>query len=593
MGVATYNTRYLDGTFSARNKNIFFTVTGRVYLSDGIDLSSQKYWNGIPSYSTAAYTADLTLPNTAANAAKYVGEYFKVSSDGSHIVPTAAGINRADSLDKARYQSALKDGSVFSDPINDFYLSAKLKMNNFTFGAQYWNKNEGAAGDYVGNYLSPNDMYTNWQIREYFVYSKYEKKLSEHFNMSSLTYYRYSDYGNHSYTTSFAGYGTGNIKDSGLLAGQLPGFTTTNFYVASNELTSELKSQYIINDKFDILAGAQFATGIYQDNYITSATYPALLNGVVAAAPGGNNITEYTTSGYATGSYHSIAPNLNVDLGGRVDHNQFREVDGYGTVFNPRIDVVYYPKKFVFKAIYATAFEDASNANKLSTAASRLLDNPTLSPERVKNMEISARYKFTPRDYIEIAAYRSDYTNTIELVTVSYDGGYTQQYQDVGQSLIYGLQMASEIFILNNISIYSNLTYNDPKSIFTSVTGADSSVRTGDIATLSANAGINISFFNKKLNLNTRVNIVGNKPTGEGTSVTTNPLTNIPGYALLNATLGYRINKNFLIQVGCNNILNTVYYSPGVRSANGTVYAPEVLQPSRSYVTRLIIDLKK
>ena len=112
------------------------------------------------------------------------------------------------------------------------------------------------------------------------------------------------------------------------------------------------------------------------------------------------------------------------------------------------------------------------------------------------------------------------------------------------------------------------MTYTDPESIFTNIKGADSIVRTGDIAPYSANAGVNIPFL-KKLNLNTRINIVANKPTGVGTSIATNPYTDVPGYFLLNATLGYRIVKNVLIQVGSNNILNTAYYSPGVRTANG------------------------
>ena len=137
------------------------------------------------------------------------------------------------------------------------------------------------------------------------------------------------------------------------------------------------------------------------------------------------------------------------------------------------------------------------------------------------------------------------------------------------------------------------MTYTDPESIFSKAKGGDSTVRTGDIASLSANAGANVSFFKKKLNVNARINIVTNKPTGVGTSVSANPYTDVPGYYLLNATVGYRIIKNILVQVGCNNIMNTVYYSPGVRTADGAVYAPIVTQPGRTFITRLIVDLKK
>jgi len=428
------------------------------------------------------------------------------------------------------------------------------------------------------------------------LYARYDNKISEQVNLSSFTYYRYCDFGDNSRVATFSGYGNGGLNDYSFVNSVLPHYGITNYYESSNQLRSELKAQYVINDKFDLLAGTEFTTGMLQANYLTSPLSPAVIYGHAPDSAGGNNITEYTISGYVTGSYKNTAHKFNIDLGGRVDNNQFRETQGYGTVFNPRIDVVSYPGSFIFKAIYAEAFLDASNQNKFSTASSRLLNDPTLEPERVKNFELSGRYKFSKskRNYVELAAYRADYTHSLSLVQVTLPNGIvTHQYQDIGKSLVYGIQVASEIFVGPNVSVYSNLTYTDPTSIFSNATGGDSLVRTGDIATASANAGVNISFFRKKLNLNTRVNVIGDKPTGVNTSVSANPYTRIDGYTLLNATLGYRVIKNILIQFGCNNILNTMYYSPGVRTADGSVYAPRVIQPSRNFITRIIVDLKK
>ena len=591
-GYASYNTKYVDGTLGLRNKNVVFSVTARMYVSDGIDQSSQPYWNGVPIYSKSAYTSKMTMNYSPDSVARYVGKYFQVNSDSTKIVPTTAGIARADSLDKAYYKTALKNASIFKDPINDFSISAKLAVGSFKFGFQYWNKNEGDAGDYVDEYASPNSAYTNWQVREYFAYANYVKKIGERFTLSSLSYYRNCDFGNNSKVATFQGFGNGGVGDYGFISGSAsPHYAITNYFENSNEFRSELKGQYVFNDKFDILVGTEFTTGIFQGNYITSSRSPAIFYGVVDSTSGGNNITEYTISGYATGSYKDIAHHINIDLGARVDNNEFRERDGYGTVFNPRVDVIYYPGKFVFKAIYATAFLDASNQNKFSTTTSRIA-NPTLLPEGVKNYEVSGRYKFGKRNYVEIAGYRAHYTNSLAVVNMTINGKLKNQYQDIGQSLVYGAQMASEIFLWNNISVYANMTYTDPESIFTSSKGADSTVRTGDIAAYSANAGVNIPFL-KKLNLNTRLNIVGNKPTGKGSSIASNPYTDVPGYTLLNATLGYKVVKNILLQVGCNNIFNTRYYSPGVRTADGGVYAPLVLQPSRTYMARIIVDLKK
>jgi outer membrane receptor for ferrienterochelin and colicins len=593
-GAASYNTKYVDGTISARSKNVFFSVTGRMYMSDGIDQSGQSYWDGVPEYAASAYTSKMTMPYSADSATKYVGTYFKISSDSAKIIPTAAGIKRADSLDKAFYKTAKKNAGVFGDPIKDFYVSAKLAVNNFKFGFQFWNKNEGSAGDYVDNYASPNSAYTNWQVREYFLYARYDKKISEQVNLSSLTYYRYCDFGNDSRVATFSGYGNGGISDYGFMHGVTPKFNSTNYYEASNLVSSELKSTYVINDKFDAVVGSEFRTGILQANYLTSPLNPAVFNGHAPDSAGGNNFASYTISGYATASYHNTAHRINVDLGGRVDNNGFRLHQGYGTVYNPRVDVVYYPGSFIFKAIYAEAFLDASNQNKFSTASSRLLNNPTLEPEKVKNFELTGRYKFAKKNYVEIALYRADYTHSLALVQVTLPNKViTHQYQDIGQSLVYGAQAASEVFVGDNISVYSNVTYTDAESIFKNIKGKDSIVRTGDIAMISGNAGVNISFFEKKLTLNTRLNMVGDKPTGLHTSVNANPFTKVSAYGLLNATLGYRIIKDILLQVSCNNILDRKYYSPGVRTADGSVYAPVVLQPGRNYVARLVIDLKK
>ncbi len=600
-GYASYNTRYFDGTLSARNKNVFFSVTGRVYESDGVNLSSYPNWNGTTSFTPSYYTSKLTVANTGDSVLKKyraldpTGQYFTTNADSSKIIPTAKAIARADSIDRNMYKNipGFKNANVFKVPINDYYVSSKLAIGNFKFGFEYYDKNEGSAGDYIQNFLSPNSAYTNWQVRSYYVYARYDENLSERLSLSSLTYYRYQDYGDNSRISQYQSYGSGALTGLDLLAYKSPYFAVTNYYQASNQLNSELKLNYRLNDRIDVLAGTEFRTGIYQGDYIKSSVSPSLINGTIAASPGGNDFTEYTTSAYATAAYHNEVKKLNVDVGGRLDDNRFRETKGYGFMFNPRVAVVYYPKKFIFKAIYSEAFLDASDLNKFGTTSTRLESDPGLPPEKVKNIELSGRYKIGKRSYVELAGYRANYTNSVGVAQVVYNGINTTQFQDIGRSLVYGLQGAAEAYILTNLSAFGNLTVTNPQSIYTSSTGADSTVRTGDIAYFSANAGVNMTYFRQRLNLNVRVNIVGAKPTGQGTSIATNPLTSIPGYELLNATLGYKINKGLLVQAGCNNIFNTLYYSPGDRAADGKQYPSSIPQPLRNYFVKLILELRK
>ena len=604
-GYASYNSRYGDATVSAKNKNVFLSVTGRVYQSDGIDLSPYPDWNGRTSFTPQEYANKLTIAYTADTFKQYqkldpTGQYFYVRGDS--IAPTAKALARADALDQvllSKIDSPYKNRNIFRDPLRDYYISAKLSVGNFKFGCQYWDKNDGSTGDYLQTAFSPNSAYTSFQIRNYFLYARYDKNLSERLSLSSLTYYRYQDYGNNFKTTGYKDYGNGSLSGINLItgSGKAASLATTNFYAASNQVSSELKLDYRLDDRFSLLGGVEFRTGISQKDYIKAGNYPTYTQvlGTINPTPGGNSITEYTTSGYLTGSYHNSDLKLNIDLGGRLDNNKFSQIRGYGTQFNPRIAVISYPGNFVFKAIYAEAFLDASNLNKFSTSSTRLLSDDSLKPEKVKNLEISARFKFSKRSYLEVAAYRSEYSHCVGLVSnvlTPDKSASTTQFQDIGRAEVYGIQAASEIYIVDDVTAFSNLTFTDPRSIYSTKHG-DSAVRTGDIAYVSANAGVNVTLFKKKLNLNARVNIVGDKPTGHNTSIPANYLNSIAGYQVLNGAIGYKVYKDlFMLQAGCNNILNTLYYSPGPRAADGVQFAYRVPQPLRNYFVRLVVNFK-
>ena len=426
---------------------------------------------------------------------------------------------------------------------------------------------------------------------------QYDRAITDHLSLSSLSYYEYSDLGNDTKVLHYNGYAGEEYNADSLVKGVHSAFKPTYYSQQSNFFRTELKAPYRFDDHFDVLAGTSLTTGIDQGNYLTSSLASGIQNATVSSQFGGNDFTEFTLSGYLTGGYHNREKKINIDAGGRLDNNSYRNDNGYGTVFNPRYDVVYYPGNFIFKAIYSEAFMDASALNKYSTSATRGIPNPTLPPEKVTNYEVSARYKFREdkRDYVELAAYRAYYTHSLGYILVPFNGGYTDKYADIGASLVYGLQASAQIYILKDISIFANATYTNPQSTYTStLTGKDSiNFRTGDIATYSANAGVNISFLKKHFNLNARANIVGDKPTGAKTSVSGNPLSDIPAYQLLNATLGYRFKRNYLIQVGCNNVLNLLYYSPGVRDANDFVYPSSVPQPLRNYYLKFSISLRK
>jgi outer membrane receptor for ferrienterochelin and colicins len=598
-GYGTYNSRYADVSAALRNDNVFFTITGRVYKSDEVDLSKYPDWDGKVSFDTALYRTNFTQNYTAALAAQYAlldptGMYHTVQ--GSRIVPTTAAILKADSLDKTVYSSN-QSASRYSNPTNDYYIASKLRIGDFRIGFQYWNRNEGAASDYVDRFAAVSDQYTNWQIRQYYVDVDYSKSLSNRLSISSLTFFRSSDFSDGARITQYLNYGNKNLSFTDLLKNTSPNFLTTHNSQQSNQFRSELRVNYLISQKIDMVAGAEFRNGILQGDYVkTTNNPPALSNGVVTdSLKGGNNYSSYTIGAFVQMNYQDKVNKININLGGRFDNNTLRLTQGYGSVFNPRVAFIYYPSAFVFKAIYSEAFLDASSFNKFSVSTSRSLNNPTLQPERVKNIEFSARYFINKRSNIEVSFFKAYYSGIIGTAIVTLpNGSTTGQFQALGKAEIQGMQVSAEASLRDNITLYANLSVMDPKNIFASkLSGGDSAVRSGDIANYSFNAGVNFSLLKDVLNLNLRTNVVGNRPTGKSTSINTNPYDNIDGFALFNGTVSAKLSKRISIQYICNNIFDTEYYSPGIRAADGKQYAARVPQQMRNMYIRIVANIIK
>ena len=101
--------------------------------------------------------------------------------------------------------------------------------------------------------------------------------------------------------------------------------------------------------------------------------------------------------------------------------------------------------------------------------------------------------------------------------------------------------------------------------------GSDSLLKTAQIADFTVFAGLGWHFLKKKAYLYVATNIVGNKYTGLGTTIANaTDMQIIPGYQLINATLRYHIKPNTSIQLIGRNLLDALYFAPGIRSAAGS-----------------------
>lgn len=600
-GMGSLNTKYGDFTVAGKHRELFFSITGRAYQSDEVDLSKFPDWDGkwtADEFGPNRYQNSFTLNYTKALDSTLkiydpTNSLYNISADQTKILPTALAIHLADSLDQANYAKGYNGvKSNFSDPSKEYYLAAKMRFGDFTAGLEYFNWNEGVAPDYVDRYYIMNHELQNWQGRHGYMYVRYDKNLSERVSFSNQTSFRINDFGKQSVVTRFFGYANGGLNFVDFVKGKQPYYLPNFFGVQCKQFRTESRVMYVINEKLDLNGGIELRNGFFQGDYINSVLPDPLVTGVIRdSIKGGNFYSVFDIGAYAQVSYVNKARKFNVNIGGRMDNNSINGSFGYGTVFNPRFALIYYPGKWIFKGIYSQAFLDASVYNKFATSSARLVNNPTLDPERVANIEISARYNLSKKTHAEIAYYNSYYTNILGTVNIDTMGVRTTQYRAIGKARIQGLQLSAEHEVNKWITVYANAYWTNPLNILTSrIDGKDSTVRLGDISRFSFNAGVNASLLKERLNINVRLNYVGDKPTGKTTSVSGNPYDVIDGRTLLNAAITGYLVEGIGVQLCVDNIFDTFYYSPGVRGASG-VQSSRVPQAGRFFTFKIITQL--
>jgi len=587
VNYGTWNTWSTDVTLAAKKNETSFEITGRIFKSDEMDLSKYKDWDynltdyNVDFYKNMLNTADDLLAQKAMDYDQQI--YYND--------PSFEGIK-----------------PYFSDKTDIWYLKAKLKIAEFTFGFESWKNNEGYGAWYRDDYELGNKG-GRWIPHNTSMYANYEKQISDKLMITSITTFKIHQIDDASEEYYYVGYLNGRLGMNDLLEKKDTLITYDNtsnkldtainpmdpnpywwhayYHTYSQQARSELRLLYTFNDKINIITGSEIRGSMIQGQYLISEKEFPSENAIPPNFLGGNNFSSIDFGYFAQIEYKPVS-NLNIIVGGRVDYNRIRRNGGYGWVFNPKAAVVYSPSALVFKFIYSQAFKDADNFTKFSTAPGRLLSNPTLEPEKVKNAEFSVGWKINEYIYFDACTYYSIYSDIVGTKDVTFTDASgaivtTTQHQPIGEMTITGLQ-SNINFKYANYTAYANYTYTSPYN-----TSETEKIRIGDIADHHVNTGINALYFNK-LNINLRANWVSARPTGINTTISENPLAKIDAFFLLSGTLSYQVWKGITAQLIVNNILDNEYFDPGVRSANGEYYASQLPQNRRSFAAKLLFE---
>ena len=593
VNYGTYNTGTVDLSISGKRRNISFTATARLYHSDEMDLSSQSFFDYNPDvYNSVNYNKLLDISSGAKdylvkNNLPFTNPYYTVSADSNQVSLTPLGAETARNLDKSAYDQTVKGHKIgFTNQTNSWLLNGKIKIGNFTVGFQTWRYSRGGTTQYTDTYVAGSDNGFNWIPQLSYFFAKYENQVSEKVFFSNLTTYRIHAVADATSFVSVLNYARGNKKLTDLVNNKTPDWITMYMYELSKQLRTEFKVIYRPTSRFDLVSGLEIRNSTLQGAYYTSLTTTPQDSAVIQPSPkGGNEFNVWDLGVYSQGTFQAFR-NVKITFGLRYDYNKVRDMDGFGSELSPRLALVYSPGKFTLKAIYSRGIMNVSNWTKYSAVGNRI-PNPTLKTENIQNLEISAGFRLNKAFHADITAYHEFIDNVVGTVKVDPVTGKLQN-QNIGKFNITGVQ-ANAIYQIESFSAYFNYTFCDPRQTYSETGEVDN--RVGDISSHQFNIGADKVFFDQ-LDINLRLNFVGNRPTGEGTTVPLN-YDVFPSIAILNGAISYsnkKIVPGLALQLTCNNILNTSYFDPGTKAADGINGPTEILQRGRHFLIKLSYD---
>jgi outer membrane receptor for ferrienterochelin and colicin len=601
FGTSSYD---LDTAGKTKNGLLSWSLTGHLFHSDEMSLASQPdldYSLDTIDYRRAQRVSgvnSLGQPNAQIYLdAKKPGDspYYTVQRDAAGVATaielTDAGVERARELDRAVYQNDVGRTPAFSDGTDDWAIHAKLKLPNLVLGFQTWRRAEGINPSQADQRHGPTADGMLWIPQQWWLYAKFNRPITRELSVSLFSQYKLHELADPTSFSLFNGYASGTLGVADLNAGKQGGWSPVYFYLTNSQFSNELSLVYTPSGRFTVVGGVQVKSSSLQGNYVTSATRnPSSTASGDPAVAGGNRFNALDLGAYVQASLH-LPWHLKAVAGGRFDNNRVRSAGGYGTVFNPRLALLWAPPgSLVLKAIYSEAFQDASNFQKYVGARGTAIPNPDLAPERVKNLELGASWQSGKRLTVDASVYDARYSDVVQFVAVPCtlgpaacgDAQVVNQSRGVGALHIYGLQ-ANAALKLDRLSVSANYTFTHPWNVLRDV-------RVGDIARHHANLDVS-SPLGRRLDLDLRVSYVGARQTGAGTDVPTNPFREIGAATLLNASLRLKELLPGLpgteLQLAVDNLTDQRVYDPGIRQADGINTTSRVLQPGRAFYLRL------
>lgn len=616
------------------DKNDFsFQLTGRYYTSDEHDMSTESFFNYdvsdldrfeydhlstplenptlLPDYFDSNSNLDLYDSNNLNNFISSIDPngYLSVSEDGTSLGLSSTGLDFVRLKDNEAY-TGLVNGSPmnFSNHTKDFFLGGKLDFRNLTFGFRGWKRTEGFNTLQQDVDVAPSKNGTVWAPENQTLYLKYNDSFDD-FSLSFLTTFKNHKLGRETNQVNFRPFGDNRtsltlndvVNYSEEEDGTDHGWMNRLYFYQALEGRADIRLYY---DKknYNVSFGTDYRIKSSQGDYLIYEKYnwrqsdPQAYSDYLFKAfaqnrgtvdnqeTGSNMFLVKNYSWYFQGGFN-FKEKLFISAGLRHDiviTRTRKVIDD----FSPRLGLTYSNKNWAIKVNYSKGFQTASLYTRFSTEGDERKRNVNIEPEKMDYVDFSFIGNSNNNFFKwNLTGFKYNMTNTITLEPDS-KRDFTR-YENSGDFEVFGA-MANFKYVTKRLRVDLNGTFFSPYKI-----ESGNQTRVGDIASFRSNLGVTsfLSIDGFKASINLRANYVGKKPVGSETTQNLNSglynTNEIPAYYVLNGNLilGHKNLPHVKLSISINNILDNLYYHPGVRTASGNfdLYDKPALSAANDY----------
>lgn len=258
-------------------------------------------------------------------------------------------------------------------------------------------------------------------------------------------------------------------------------------------------------------------------------------------------------------------------LGVRYDYNSY-----YGSNLSPRIAIVNQPTdQFTIKLQYGTAYRAPTNTEIYQTPL-----NFKLKEEKIRTYELNLGYEISKRAMFQLNGFRNRLYDVIFLGNLSSN---LTVNKNPGEVTIYGVEGQMDYMHSSKLSGFANFTIQKGTG---KNTISNASRPIPGIANFKGNIGMSFNV-QDLFNLSLMGNVVGKRR-----APSTSPYGTVDGYFLTHLNFRTRplFNERVTATLNINNLFNTSWLDPGVRTADGFLYSTVLEQPKRTAMLKIAVS---